>query len=228
MSDREQINRRDFIVTTAGVAGTAGALGGTALAQAQTPLPPGFDTQDPLIDNWQKQLSAVVDVDPGLKVDARELEQEAVRERHRIYCYLLMKLIAPLLERQQARPARDLSAACQAERPGPADAAALPWRHDRESGRTAHQLGSLPRTQHCVRRRGRQWRDHRLRFQPQRLFPQLGRARRVAHGPAAVQPHRYFRQLEDRTADQRQVARRLAQRTSRSTRRWNPARSAPA
>ncbi len=39
MSDREQINRRDFIVTTAGVAGTAGALGGTALAQAQTPLP---------------------------------------------------------------------------------------------------------------------------------------------------------------------------------------------
>lgn len=93
MSDREQINRRDFIVTTAGVAGTAGALGGTALAQAQTPLPRGFDTQDPLIDNWQKQLSAVVDVDPGLKVDARELEQEAVRERHRIYSYLLMKLI---------------------------------------------------------------------------------------------------------------------------------------
>jgi tRNA(Arg) A34 adenosine deaminase TadA len=93
MSDREQINRRDFIVTTAGVAGTAGALGGTALAQAQTPLPRGFDTQDPLIDNWQKQLSAVVDVDLGLKVDARELEQEAVRERHRIYSYLLMKLI---------------------------------------------------------------------------------------------------------------------------------------
>jgi tRNA(Arg) A34 adenosine deaminase TadA len=93
MSHREQINRRDFIVTTAGVAGTAGALGGTALAQAQTPLPRGFDTQDPLIDNWQKQLSAVVDVDPGLKVDARELEQEAVRERHRIYSYLLMKLI---------------------------------------------------------------------------------------------------------------------------------------
>lgn len=93
MSDREQINRRDFIVTTAGVAGTAGALGGTALAQAQTPLPPGFDAQDPLIQNWQQQLSAVVDVDPGLKVDARELEQEAVRERHRIYSYLLMKLI---------------------------------------------------------------------------------------------------------------------------------------
>jgi tRNA(Arg) A34 adenosine deaminase TadA len=91
MSDRDQINRRDFIVTTAGVAGTAGALGGPALAQAQAPLPPGFDAQDPMIHNWQQQLSAVVDVD--LTVDARELGQEAVKERHRIYCCLLMKLI---------------------------------------------------------------------------------------------------------------------------------------
>ena len=31
MSDRDQINRRDFIVTTAGVAGSASALAGATL-----------------------------------------------------------------------------------------------------------------------------------------------------------------------------------------------------
>ena len=54
-------------------------------------LPPGFDTQKPLIENWGKQLGSIVEVD--LSKDAPELADEAVRERHRIYCYLLMKLI---------------------------------------------------------------------------------------------------------------------------------------
>ena len=83
-------NRRDFIKT----AGTAGALLGVSLAaQARRadPLGPGFDMQKPLIDNWHEQLGAVVHID--LDMDASELQDPAVRERHRIYCYLLMKLI---------------------------------------------------------------------------------------------------------------------------------------
>lgn len=83
-------NRRDFIKT----AGTAGALlGVSSAAQAgrADPLGPGFDMQKPLIDNWHEQLGAVVHID--LDMDASELQDPAVRERHRIYCYLLMKLI---------------------------------------------------------------------------------------------------------------------------------------
>jgi tRNA(Arg) A34 adenosine deaminase TadA len=94
MSESEKINRRDLIVKTAGAAGAAGALVGVAPALAQTlqPLPPGFDTQAaPVAANWDKQLNEVVNID--FQIDAPELDQEAVKERHRIYCYLLMKLI---------------------------------------------------------------------------------------------------------------------------------------
>src|SRR5262249_52396949 len=67
MSDRDQINRRDFIVTTAGVAGSASALAGATLtaaqAQAQASPPPGFDAQEPFAKNWGKQLREVVNVD---------------------------------------------------------------------------------------------------------------------------------------------------------------------
>jgi tRNA(Arg) A34 adenosine deaminase TadA len=93
MSDRDQINRRDFIVTTAGVAGSASALAGAALtsAEAQTSPPPGFDAQEPFAKNWGKPLREVVQVDPI--VAAPELANDAVKERHRIYCHLLMKLM---------------------------------------------------------------------------------------------------------------------------------------
>jgi len=93
MSDRDQINRRDFIVTTAGVAGSASALAGATLttAEAQTSPPPGFDAQEPFVKNWGKPLREVVQVDPI--VAAPELANEAVKERHRIYCHLLMKLM---------------------------------------------------------------------------------------------------------------------------------------
>jgi tRNA(Arg) A34 adenosine deaminase TadA len=92
MSDRDQINRRDFIVTTAGVAGSASALAGATLttAEAQTSPPAGFDAQEPFAKNWGKPLREVVQVDPI--VAAPELANEAVKERHRIYCHLLMKL----------------------------------------------------------------------------------------------------------------------------------------
>ena len=91
MSDQDKVNRRDFIVTTAGVAGAASALAAGTSALAQTDPPKGFDAQPPFKENWIKPLSQVVDV--NFDTDAGELKQEAVRERHRIYCHLLMKLI---------------------------------------------------------------------------------------------------------------------------------------
>jgi tRNA(Arg) A34 adenosine deaminase TadA len=84
-------NRRDFIATTAGSAGVLMSAMPAAQAREADPLGPGFDTQKPLIDNWREQLGAVTQID--FDTDAKELKDAAVRERHRIYCYLLMKLI---------------------------------------------------------------------------------------------------------------------------------------
>src|SRR5262245_50891320 len=92
MADHDEFNRRDFIVTTAGVAGGVGALASMAApASAQTPPPPGFADQDPINHYWGRQLRDIVSVD--LSKDAPELADDAVKERHRIYCLLLMKLI---------------------------------------------------------------------------------------------------------------------------------------
>jgi len=91
MADHDAFNRRDFIVTTAGIAGGVSALAGMAAAQAQTLPPPGFADQDPIKQYWDKQLRDIVSVD--LSKDAPELADDAVKERHRIYCHLLMKLV---------------------------------------------------------------------------------------------------------------------------------------
>ena len=93
MSHRDEINRRDFIVTTAGVAGGASALAGVAAtpAQAQIPRPPVLDDQAPLAQYWKKQVFELAAVD--FENAAPELKNEAVRERHQIFCLLLMKLI---------------------------------------------------------------------------------------------------------------------------------------
>jgi tRNA(Arg) A34 adenosine deaminase TadA len=95
MGTDNEINRRDLIVQTAGAIGATGAVAGAGLApaSAQEPLPPGFDQQKPLIEYWNRQLNQVVDVKVNLQKDAPELAEPAVRERHRIYSYLLMKLI---------------------------------------------------------------------------------------------------------------------------------------
>ena len=97
MSDDNKVNRRDFIATTTAAAGAASALGAavSAPASAQSLLapPPGFDTQVPLIENWNRQLGDLVDVTTGLRRDAPELGDPAMRDRHKIFCYLLMKLI---------------------------------------------------------------------------------------------------------------------------------------
>ena len=93
MDDRDQVNRRDFIATTAGAASVATGLAGTAaLAQpASKEAPPGFRDQTPIRDYWNRPLNEVVDVD--LRRAAPELTEEGAKERHQIYCYLLMKLI---------------------------------------------------------------------------------------------------------------------------------------
>jgi tRNA(Arg) A34 adenosine deaminase TadA len=96
MGTDNEIDRRSLIVRTAGAIGAAGAVTGAdislASAQAGQPIPPGFDVQKPLIRFWSKPLSQIVEVD--LRKDAPDLADAAVRERHRIYCYLLMRLIA--------------------------------------------------------------------------------------------------------------------------------------
>ncbi|MFB9263881.1 twin-arginine translocation signal domain-containing protein [Bradyrhizobium erythrophlei] len=91
MSDSDKLNRRDFIVTTAGATGALAGATSMAAAQPADPLGPGFDQQDPLQRYWSKPLGELVHVDYGQ--DARELERPESQERHRIYSYLLMKLI---------------------------------------------------------------------------------------------------------------------------------------
>jgi tRNA(Arg) A34 adenosine deaminase TadA len=94
MSKRRRINRRDFLVRTAGAAGAVSALAGTALkpAHSQTcPPVPVIDPNEPLAHYWQKQVCELADVD--FKAASPELTNPAVMERHRIYCLLLMKLI---------------------------------------------------------------------------------------------------------------------------------------
>ena len=92
MGSDDEINRRNLIV---GTAGAIGAVAGSGLmagsAEAAQPLPPGFADQKPLIDFWNKELNQVVAVD--LTKDAPELADPGMQERHRIYSYLLMKLI---------------------------------------------------------------------------------------------------------------------------------------
>ena len=92
MGSEDEINRRNLIV---GTAGAIGAVAGSGLvagsAEAAQPLPPGFADQKPLIDFWNKELNQVVAVD--LTKDAPELADPGMQERHRIYSYLLMKLI---------------------------------------------------------------------------------------------------------------------------------------
>ena len=93
MSDQDKVNRRDFIVTTASIAGAATA--GATSALAQTKPPPGFDAQKPLLEYWDKRLNEAVELNKvNFDKDTRELQQEAVKERHRIYCHILMKLIS--------------------------------------------------------------------------------------------------------------------------------------
>ena len=93
MKRADELNRRDFIAKTAGTAGAASAIAGGTLgvANAQATPPPGFDAQPPFSRNWERQLREVVNV--NLNAASPELANDACRERHRIYSFLLMTLI---------------------------------------------------------------------------------------------------------------------------------------
>jgi len=56
-----------------------------------TPLPQGFVGQKPFEDYWTKQLSEVASVDVAAVTP--EIATDPVKERHRIYFFLLMKLM---------------------------------------------------------------------------------------------------------------------------------------
>jgi hypothetical protein len=71
-------------------------VGAVPAAQAQSREPPsleeGFNlSAPPLVSNWRKQLGDVAQI--NFDKEAAELNHPAVQERHRIYSYLLMKLI---------------------------------------------------------------------------------------------------------------------------------------
>ena len=95
MNTNNGSNRRDFIAKTAGIAASASALvGAMPVAWARQPeqLEEGFKLlAPPLVENWPEQLGTVTHV--NYDRDAPELQNSAVKERHRIYSYLLMKLI---------------------------------------------------------------------------------------------------------------------------------------
>ena len=104
MSDRDQINRRDFIVTTAGVAGSASALAGATVApaQAQTSPPPGFVDQPPFAKNWAKPLREVVQVD--LSTAAPELARTYFAEFMRLYEHYRARALWNLAQGKGAKP----------------------------------------------------------------------------------------------------------------------------
>src|SRR6266478_8263413 len=94
MSKRSDIDRRDLLVKSAAAAGSASTLAGATLTSAHgqsSPLPPDLDPQGPLARYWRRAVSDVAEVDLAAAVP--ELAMEAVKERHQIYCFLLMALV---------------------------------------------------------------------------------------------------------------------------------------
>ena len=90
--DHHDINRRKFLAQGVGAAGVASALAGASPVQSKdAPAPPVIDSDAPLARYWQRPVYQLADVD--LTSAARELAAEQIKERHRIYCLLLMKLI---------------------------------------------------------------------------------------------------------------------------------------
>jgi tRNA(Arg) A34 adenosine deaminase TadA len=94
MANSDDLNRRNFLATTTTVAAAAaGAIAESAQAQehAPAPQPPVVDPHAPLANYWQKQVFELAHVD--LAAAAPELARDDIKERHRIFSLLLMKLI---------------------------------------------------------------------------------------------------------------------------------------
>jgi tRNA(Arg) A34 adenosine deaminase TadA len=90
--DHRDINRRKFLAQGVGAAGIASTLTGASPVRAQgAPAAPVIDSDAPLARYWQQPVYQLAEVD--LTTAAQDLAAEQIKERHRIYCLLLMKLI---------------------------------------------------------------------------------------------------------------------------------------
>ncbi len=85
------INRRDFLVTAAGVASTLVMDTQFTSANTGTPSPPDLDPDSPISKSWNVPVRDVAQVD--LSKVLPDLALPGVKERHIIYSLLLMKLI---------------------------------------------------------------------------------------------------------------------------------------
>lgn len=95
LHDSEDVNRRDFLSKTTRAAGTVGVLAGGLLTPAcagqVVPPPPVLDANAPLAQYWQKSVFDLVKID--LTKEAPDLADNNIKQRHQIYCALLMKLM---------------------------------------------------------------------------------------------------------------------------------------
>jgi tRNA(Arg) A34 adenosine deaminase TadA len=118
------MNRREFLVKTATAAGGASVLLGASNSHAQTATPPGdLEVGSPIHDRWSEplhNLANLTEADLNREsnhVDPPGIERDEIKERHRIYCLLLMKLVqrfwngnklGPIGEYPQRKGQRDL------------------------------------------------------------------------------------------------------------------------
>ena len=85
------INRRDFLVTAAGVASTLVMDTKLTSANTGTPPPPDLDHNSPIYKSWNASLQDLAQVDVSNVLP--DLNNKGFKERHKIYSLLLMKLI---------------------------------------------------------------------------------------------------------------------------------------
>lgn len=89
MNSHKGMHRRAFLSTTTAVALAAPLIAAGASPYDDVPLPQGILPGDPLAQYLNKKVSQLIEVQPP-----KELSQEQVKERHRIYMLLLMALVA--------------------------------------------------------------------------------------------------------------------------------------
>src|ERR1700738_3413746 len=89
MNSYKGMHRRAFLSATTATALAAPLIAAGASPDDEAPLPQDILPGDPLAQYWNKKVSHLIDVQPP-----KELSQEQVKERHRIYMLLLMALVA--------------------------------------------------------------------------------------------------------------------------------------
>jgi tRNA(Arg) A34 adenosine deaminase TadA len=150
MSEQQGLDRRNFLVGT-GTVTAASVLADLPAADAsadEISKPPVIDPHAPLAQFWNKHVFELAQVDA--RTESPELARPEIRERHRIYCLLLMKLVERFWNGNKAGPvgtyprrAQQKDSACagsryQGDRIGNPDSFRVNW--DRYLG---HNIGCL-------------------------------------------------------------------------------------